>query len=70
MTQTYRTKDGDVLDDIVHRFYGDTSNGIVELVLEANRGLADHGPVLPAGLLVSLPERPVTATNSLTRLWD
>ena len=70
MTSTYKTKDGDVLDDIVHRFYGDTGNGIVETVLEANTGLADYGPVLPAGLSIALPERPVTAADTLVRLWN
>lgn len=70
MTATYQTKDGDVLDDVVSRYYGDTANGIVELVLEANRGLADLGPVLPAGVSITLPDRPAVATESLVRLWS
>lgn len=70
MTATYQTKDGDVLDDVVNRYYGDTKNGIVEMVLEANSGLADLGPILPAGVSISLPDRPVTATDSLVRLWS
>lgn len=70
MTATYQTKDGDVLDDIVNRYYGDTNNGIVETVLEANTGLADYGPILPAGLSIALPERPAVSKQTLVRLWD
>lgn len=66
----YTTKQNDVIDDVVSRFYGDTKNGIVELVLEANRGLADLGPVLPAGVVVTLPDRPAVTVSPLKRLWS
>jgi phage tail protein X len=67
---TYATKQNDVLDDVVFRFYGGTDNRIVETVLEANPGLSDFGPVLPAGLTVKLPERPTAAKATITRLWS
>ena len=70
MITTYLTKQGDMLDDVVFRFYGDTSSRIAESVLERNRGLADFGPVMPAGLSISLPQRTATAAAPLTRLWD
>ena len=66
----YTTRQNDLLDDVVFRFYGDTDNGIVETVLEANRGLADHGPILPAGIDIELPDRPTTAKTPLKRLWS
>lgn len=66
----YTTRKGDVLDDVVARYYGDTDNRIVETVLEANRGLADYGPVIPAGVDIELPDRPTTAKTELTRLWS
>lgn len=69
---TYTTKQGDVLDAVVHRYHGTTA-GAVEEVLEANRGLglADYGPVLPAGLVIQLPEmRKAEEMTTLTRLWD
>jgi phage tail protein X len=66
----YRTKQGDVLDDVVFRYYGDTDNGIVELVLSSNEGLADLGPVLPSGVEITLPDRPVKAKKTLQKLWD
>lgn len=70
MTATYTNKQNDVLDDVVARFYGDTRNRIVELVLEANPGLADLGPVLPAGVVVNLPDRPAVTASPLKRLWS
>lgn len=66
----YVTRQNDILDDVVHRYYGDLSGRAVERVLEANPGLADLGPVLPAGVTVALPDKPVEATKTLTRLWD
>lgn len=56
----YRTKDGDVLDAICMEFY---ANDVVPLpiVYNANPGLADIGPVLPAGIDIILPDLPKTA---------
>ena len=42
----YRTKEGDMLDWICWKHYGQES-GTVELVLTANPGLAANGPKLP-----------------------
>jgi phage tail protein X len=72
MPQTYITRDGDVLDMIVYQQYGTTENGIVETVLAANVGLASNGPVLPAGISITLPDaatlQPTTTTG--VSLWD
>lgn len=67
----YRTKDGDVLDAICARHYGDTPHR-VEAVLDANPGLAAHGPVLPSGILIELPvvEDDATDAPATIRLWD
>lgn len=65
----YMTSDGDTLDFICWKFYGQQS-GAVELVLEANRDVADVGPVMPAGVRLVLPElpRPAAEVQPL-RLW-
>lgn len=69
-TPAYVTIDGDVVDMIAHAHYG-SHMGTTELVLEANRELSELGPVLPAGLLIKLPYRPVTPeTKTFRRLWD
>jgi phage tail protein X len=64
----YRTLDGDVLDWICWRYYGRQS-GAVEAVLAANVGLAERGPIYPAGVRVTLPEL-AEPVRQPTRLWD
>lgn len=64
----YRTKDGDVLDLICHRDYGDDIYS-VEAVYDANPGLADHGPILPSGIVIDLPEAQPAEPQTI-RLWD
>lgn len=70
MSQTYRTSDGDTADYIAWKYYGTQDGQVVEQLLAANPGLADRGPVLPLGLLVTLPDiQPATAAQ-VVRLWD
>lgn len=66
----YRTKDGDVLDQVCAKHYGDAPYS-VEGVLAANPGLAAHGPVLSSGIFIELPAVEETAQEKPTiRLWD
>lgn len=67
---TIRARQGDMVDAICRRVYGDES-GFVEAVLDANPGLAALGPVLPAGTEVDTPEvNPEPAQAPLVTLWD
>ena len=67
---TYLTSDSDVLDAVCHRHYGPRP-GAVEAVLDANPGLADRGPLLPARLRIELPDLPAESRESgAVRLWD
>ena len=64
----YRTRGGDMFDDICWRWYGESSDS-VPLMLEANPGLADEIEPLRAGLLITLPEiSPPPSTAA--RIWD
>lgn len=64
----YRSKEGDVVDALAKRIYGNES--MVVAIYEANPGLADLGAVLPAGLLINLPDPPVvTQATTVVRLW-
>jgi phage tail protein X len=58
----YRCKDGDVLDLICYRFYGDApvKAGVVEYVLNYNQNIARSYPhlIFPAGTMLSLPALP------------
>lgn len=68
--QKYRTSEGDTADLIAWKQYGTQAGRIVEQLLEVNPGLADRGPVLPAGLVINLPDiKPATDTAGI-RLWD
>lgn len=68
--QTYITKDGDTADYIAWKYYGNQDTGTVEALVDANKGLADRGPVLPAGLVIHLPEITTPATTQGVKLWD
>ncbi|MGX9777095.1 tail protein X [Janthinobacterium aestuarii] len=66
-----RTQQHDTVDALVWRYLGDGA-GYVEHTLEMNPALARHGAVLPAGLVVTLPE-PAPNTGQLAdivQLWD
>ncbi|MEM1077468.1 MAG: tail protein X [Pseudomonadota bacterium] len=62
----YRTIDGDMLDAICARHYGDAD--LAERVLSTNPGLAARGPIYPAGVEIDLPEL-TSAPVQLVRLW-
>jgi phage tail protein X len=66
----YRTKEGDVLDAICARHYGDLEFR-VEDVIATNPGLSAIGPVLPSGRVIELPMIEDSAPERVTvRLWD
>jgi len=70
MATTYRTMQGDMVDEICFRHYGRTAE-LVEMVLEGNPGLAAKGPKLSAGLIIILPDAPSPArTAQVVKLWD
>lgn len=70
MTVSIRTQQNDTVDALCWRHYGRTA-GVTVAVLEANPGLADHGPTLPQGLLVQMPEALAAAPQrQMVNLWD
>lgn len=69
MARTYRTKEGDTIDWICWRAYGRITPGLVEKTLEQNPGLADQGPLIKAGLLITLPDIQQPAPGRRVRLW-
>lgn len=64
---------GDTLDALCHRHLGTTAE-VVEKAFALNYGISLHGPILPMGLPVDLPEPPSvaasTAIRPLVQLWD
>lgn len=69
MSTQAAARQGDTLDALCHRALGTTA-GTVEAALELNRGLADIGPTLPEGYLITLPERPAEIPAARINLWD
>ena len=68
MATTCRTSSGDLLDTICHNYYGHL-RGTVEVVLEANEGLAKEHQPFRAGLIIRLPDV-VQVSKAAVRLWD
>jgi phage tail protein X len=70
MRQQYTTKANDMVDAIAYRVYGATS-GYTEAILAANPGLANDGPLLPAGRTITLPDLTDQAPQIQTvKLWS
>lgn len=70
MAEQKRTQQNDTVDALCWRHYGRTA-GVVEAVLNANPGLANYGAVLPAGLLITLPDIQTSAPErQMVSLWD
>jgi len=64
-----RSIQGDTLDRVCQRVYGRTA-GVAEQLLSLNPGLADLGPILPTGTLITLPQQAKQAEATLLQLWD
>ncbi|KAA5938654.1 phage tail protein [Pantoea sp. Bo_2] len=60
---------GDTVDLICWRAYGKCA-GVTGQVYEANPGLCELGPLLPAGTAVYLPEIRKSNTRETVQLWD
>ena len=68
--QQYTTKANDMVDAIAYKVYGATA-GYTEAILAANPGLADQGPILPAGITITLPDMSNQAQQIQTvKLWS
>lgn len=67
--EVYTTVDGDSVDLIAFNRFG-RSAGLTEDILAANPGLAQRGPVLPAGLQIRIPLPAQRDRVQSTRLWS
>ena len=65
---SYRTKEGDMVDEIAFSYYG-TETMTLE-ILKANPFLGDYSDILPAGLLLALPEITPAPEISTIELWS
>lgn len=64
----YQTTEGDMLDLIAHKVYGDAT--LVSLLLDANPGLVEQPLILPFGVTILLPDLPVKkAPSAIEGIW-
>lgn len=68
MAKIIRTSDGDRLDTLCYRYYGNL-NGTVEAVIDANPGLAKMAQPFASGILITLPDFPAKV-NKPVQLWS
>jgi len=64
-----RTQQHDTADLLCWRHLGHTAQ-VTEQVLAMNPGLAAHGPLLPAGLVVTLPDEAAPQVVEPLSLWN
>jgi len=66
-----RSQQHDTVDSLVWRYLGDGA-GYVEQTLELTPAMAQYGAVLPAGLVITLPEAVATTALAadIVQLWD
>ncbi|UWF67378.1 MULTISPECIES: tail protein X [unclassified Brucella] len=70
MARIYTTIQGEMVDAICRKIYGDES-GYVEQVLEANPGLAALSHRLPVGTRIAMPDIDVASDSQpVVALWD
>ncbi len=66
-----RTIAGDSANLLIYREFGRADDEAEEAFWLVNEGLAEHGPALPAGLWVNLPELPQRpAQGAPVSAWD
>lgn len=58
------------LDILALETMGKASDGALEALLDANRGMADQGPFLAAPRDVVVPETPVAPAAASVNPWD
>ena len=68
MATVYRTRNGDVLDEICYAHYG-TEQAVTQ-VLSANSGLSELGGVYSAGVDITLPDIEFEREETEASLWD
>lgn len=60
---------GDTIDALCARYYGRTE-GVVEVVLQANSGLSELGVILPHGTAIDLPDVQSAPVTETINLWE
>lgn len=61
---------GETLDFVIFRTLGRVDETLLNQTYDLNPELAEYGTVLPAGVVVKLPQQPTTQETPTLHLWD
>lgn len=69
MTQI-RSSDGDTVPQLLWSHFQRDDDKAEELVYKNNPGLEKHGAVLPAGVIIKIPDFPELPATQVVNVWD
>lgn len=69
MSKVVATIQNDTVDQVCQRHLARTA-GVTEQVMALNAHLASLPPILPQGVLITLPDVPTQAIKPLVQLWE
>lgn len=65
-----RSREGDTISNILNRTLGRDDDVAEEALHAANPKLAQHGPVLPAGVTINVPTLSEPKPKQVVNVWD
>ncbi|MBJ7540034.1 tail protein X [Marinomonas transparens] len=68
--KTMRSRDGDTISNILWMGLKRNDDEAESALFDLNPGLENHGPVLPAGIEITLPVMPEKAPETVVNVWD
>lgn len=68
--KTVKSRAGDTVGLLLHIHLGRDDDEVEQALFEVNPGLAKHGPILPAGVDIVLPELAPPPVRKVVQVWD
>lgn len=68
--KTFRSRDGDTVPLILWLVLQRDDDAAEEALYDLNQGLEQHGPILPAGIEITLPELASPVSAKVVNVWD
>lgn len=65
-----RSREGDTISNVLIRALSRDDDVAEEALHAANPHLAQHGPVLPAGVIINIPMLPAPQPKQAVNVWD
>lgn len=68
--KSVKTRAGDTVGLLLFKHLGRDDDEAEQVLFDINPGLAKHGPVLPAGIDVIIPDLAPPPVRKVVRAWD